>query len=77
MKPEIEYLSPYEYRKDENFLLRSDLFHEELQPYEKTYDEKVRVWQINEALSRSYEVQRAEFYMGKKRKSIVESKLAS
>lgn len=76
MKPEIEYLSPYEHRTEEKFL-RSDFFHEQLQPYEKTYDEKVRVWQINEALSRSYEVQRAEFYMGKKRKSIVETKLAS
>ena len=76
MKPEIEYLSPYEHRTDEKFL-RSDFFHEQLQPYEKSYDEKVRVWQINEALSRGYEAQRAEFYMGKKRRSIAESKLVS
>ena len=45
--------------------LRSDFFHEQLQPYEKSYDDKVRVWQINEALSRGYEAQRAEFYLGK------------
>ena len=56
--------------------LRSDFFHEQLQPYNKSYDDKVRVWQINEALSRGYEAQRAEFYLGKQRKSMVESKLS-
>ena len=56
--------------------LQSDFFHYQLRPYEKSYDDKVRVWQINEALSRGYEAQRAEFYLGKQRKSTVESKLA-
>ncbi|TNV83442.1 hypothetical protein FGO68_gene9875 [Halteria grandinella] len=48
----------------------SDYMHEILQVYDQPFDEKAKVWQINELLSKSYQEQRNDYYLNRKRKNV-------
>ncbi len=47
----------------------SDFFHKESKQYESRYDDRVKVWQINEALDKDFTSQRNDYFNHKIKRS--------